>query len=320
MTKQTKDKMGAFLDKYVISIHKLHAIMRNLDKPGKLEKVLEEHNLSQKDLKAILKSTSRKPQEGLTLDIPDKYVKIGYFSDPHIGHNRCREDGFELMSRVFEKEGVQFILCPGDHLEGMSGRPGHIYELDQLGFTAQANKAVELYDALGLPIFGIDGNHDGWYQDKGNAGIIVGEDLENRVKNYTHLGQDEGDLILKAKGKKPVVIKLFHGRDGTAYADSYKIQKLIESFTGGEKPNVVLSGHYHKSLFLARRNVFGFECGTLCGQSRFMRGKKLQAHQGFGIIDLYVGDEGVDRLKHEWIQLYEKNDVKKTTKRIKLQS
>lgn len=121
------------------------------------------------------------------------------------------------------------------------------------------------------------------------------------VKNYTNLGQDEGDIILP----HDTTIKLFHGNDGTAYADSYKIQKLIESFTGGEKPDIVFSGHYHKSLYVARRNIHGFESGTLCGQSKFMRGKKIPAHMGFGIVDVYVGKTGCSRLVHEWVQLYE---------------
>jgi hypothetical protein len=101
-----------------------------------------------------------------------------------------------------------------------------------------------------------------------------------------------------------VVMKLFHGNDGTAYADSYKMQKLIESFEGGKKPAIILSGHYHKQIAIFRRNVFGFECGTLCGQTRFMRGKKIQAHKGFGIIEVWVDRNGVARLRHEFFPYY----------------
>ena len=200
------------------------------------------------------------------------------------------------MRRVFKNEGIEFILHPGDHLEGMSGRPGHIYELSLIGYTDQMNRAVELYNSLETNIYGIDGNHDQWYAKKNDMGIIVGEELEKRVPQYINLGQDEGDLIIRPG----ITTKLFHAADGTAYADSYKLQKLIESFTGGEKPSLVLSGHYHKALYLHRRNVHGWECGTLCGQSRWMRGKKTPAHEGFGIVDLYMKDKIVSRIIHEW--------------------
>ena len=294
------------LNKYGITSQKLHYILRTQDQPDRLEKMLEKHGLTEAELKAVLKSCDLSESRYVKLDIPDKHIKIGYFSDPHIGHEKFREDGFDLMTRTFKKEKPDLIICPGDHLEGMSGRPGHIYELTNIGFNEQIKHAAQLYDALGLPIFGIDGNHDQWYAKKNNTGVVVGDELEARLGNYTHLGQDEGDLEI-APG---MVIKLYHGGDGTAYADSYKIQKLIESFTGGEKPNVVFSGHYHKSLFLARRNVFGFESGTMCGQSRYMRGKKIPAHEGFGLVDLYIpkpGSNEMPRVKHEWVQLVEKN-------------
>lgn len=115
------------------------------------------------------------------------------------------------------------------------------------------------------------------------------------------MGEWEADIKLAPN----VIMKLFHGNDGTAYADSYKLQKLIESFQGGKKPNIVLSGHYHKQVAIFRRNVFGFECGTLCGQTKFMRGKKLPAHMGFGIIELWVNKTGIARLRHEFFPYYD---------------
>lgn len=63
---------------------------------------------------------------------------------------------------------------------------------------------------------------------------------------------------------------------------------------------------YHKQVAIFRRNVFGFECGTLCGQSQFMRGKKLPAHMGFGIIELWVARKGgIERLRHEFFPFYD---------------
>jgi len=121
------------------------------------------------------------------------------------------------------------------------------------------------------------------------------------VKNYHNLGQYEGDIVIGGK----VALKLFHANDGTAYATSYKIEKLIDSFEGGKKPNIVHSGHYHKALYLFKRGVHGFESGTLCGQSEFMRGRKIPAHIGFGIVDVYVDNKGVDRLKHQFIPHYD---------------
>ena len=317
------DRLEKLLQRHDINSRQLGQILRYKDKPDELSKILEKYKLTKRELEVAIQSADTPKYENVALDLGEKHVKLGYFSDPHIGHEKFREDGFDLMRKYFRKEGVDFVITPGDNLEGMSGRPGHVYELTHVGFTDQADYATQLYDSLGKPIFGIDGNHDQWFYKKNNGGVVVGKELENRVKNYTNLGQDEADLqLIGPDGTRPVTIKLFHGSDGTAYADSYKIQKLIESLSGGEKPEMIFSGHYHKSLYLARRNVHGFEAGTLCGQSRFMRGKKIQAHQGFGIVDIYFQDRENDplRIRHEWVPLYDRNDVPKLKKVVKVRT
>ena len=232
-----------------------------------------------------------------------KHIKFGYYSDPHMGEKHFHEDLWRVMLTVFKREGIEHVYCAGDNLEGMSGRPGHIYELAHIGATAQMNYASEMFSLAppSMVFHVIDGNHDLWYKEKSNMGLTAGVELARRNKNVRFLGEWEADVQLH----EHVTMKLFHGNDGTAYADSYKMQKLIESFEGGKKPNIILSGHYHKQIALFRRNVFGFECGTLCGQTRFMRGKKIQAHKGFGIIELWAGIRGVERLRHEFFPYYD---------------
>jgi len=276
--------------------------MGKKEKISKLEKEIIKHNLTEQEVITAIQSAKGKPARRRKLHLSGKHVKYGYFSDAHIGHEAFKPELFEFMAKHFNKEKVEFVVDSGDHLEGMSGRPGHIYELTHIGFDSQINYAAEFFDKIKAHIYGIDGNHDQWYFKKGDAGMIVGKALEHMLSNYTHLGQDEGNLELKPG----INLHLYHGADGTAYADSYKIQKLIESFDGGSKPNIIHSGHYHKSLYLCRRNIHGFESGTLCGQTRFMRGKKLQAHIGYGIVDAWIDKKGVNRIQHLWVPFYNK--------------
>lgn len=293
-----------FMAQQNIDIKEVMDLLRNKN----LDKFLKKYKISEPDLESILKSArAREPRSRkLYLSGPSKHFKYGYFSDPHIGHKQFKYKLWDKMIRYFKREKPDFILTPGDHLEGMSHRVGHVYNLELIGYHEQIGRAVDLYNQLPVQTFGIDGNHDMWYFRPQNMGVVVGEDLERRVKKYTNLGQQEGDL-------EPVpglLIKLFHANDGTAYAVSYKLQKLIESFTGGEKPDIVHSGHYHKALSMVVRNVMGFECGTLCGQTEWMRGRKIAAHMGFGMVDVYYNRKGVDRIIHEWVPYYESFPVK----------
>jgi len=264
------------------------------ERKSKIEDIVDKHKLTESELERVLSSyeNSAPKKSQVFKDYFTQRTKIGIFSDCHIGQEMFDEPFFRHMVKTFKKEKVDKIYQVGDILEGMSGRDGQIYELSEIGYQNQMEKAIKMFNLLkSFQVYGIDGNHDEWYQKKANMGIIVGRELEKNVPHYTHLGQMEADVELRPD----ITMKLYHGRDGTAYAVSYKMQKLMESFTGGEKPNVVLSGHYHKALYMFNRNIHGLECGTMCGQTGWMRGKKIPAHKGFWIADIELGKGGIGK-------------------------
>lgn len=262
---------------------------------------MEKQGLTEKDVLGLLRSSQAKPSQKQRLRTGTNTARMIVISDSHIGHEQFDEPLFMEAVKRANKEKVDFVLHPGDHTEGMSNRPGHVYELDLIGYNEQMNKVCQLYDQFNVPMFGIDGNHDQWFKQKSDIGAVVGEDIDRRVKNYTHLGEWEGRVDLG----QGIEILLFHGNDGTAYATSYKLQKLIESFTGGEKPAAVFSGHYHKAMYAFIRNVHGFESGTLCGQSQFMRGKKIPAHKGFWDVTMKYNKKGIQELTPKFIPAYD---------------
>jgi predicted phosphodiesterase len=206
------------------------------------------------------------------------------------------EPTWDLAMLVLKRDSCEFVLHPGDHLEGMSGRPGHVYELAQIGYEAQADRCIDLYSQIPkeIPIYGIDGNHDNWFKSKHDIGIVVGKQLENRLPNYHHLGEWEGTLPVSH-----VRIMLFHANDGTAYANSYKGQKLVESLDA-VKPALIFSGHYHKSLYQYVRRIHMWESGTICRQTEWMRGKKIQAHVGFWRVEVEHNHGRVLGVESKW--------------------
>ena len=73
---------------------------------------------------------------------------------------------------------------------------------------------------------------------------------------------------------------VMHPGGGSAYATSYRPQKIVESFEGGEKPAVLLLGHYHKLSVNLVRNVWALQIGCTQDQTVFMRKKNIDAHIG----------------------------------------
>jgi predicted phosphodiesterase len=225
--------------------------------------------------------------------------KFAFITDTHIGHQLSHRTWWDATCDLVAREKCDFALHAGDITEGMSGRPGHCYELAQIGMGAQVKEAVERFRQFPVPIKGITGNHDGWcYKAVGaDPGAMIAESLPGK---FEYLGMDEADIEVQG-----VKIKLWHGGDGSSYATSYRTQKFVEGLTGGEKPHILLSGHAHKSVYHMCRNVMVFEGGTLCGQTGWMRGKKLSAHTGFWIIKVWPAPEGgIERLQQQWVPFF----------------
>jgi len=273
---------------------------------NQLEKFLLKHNLSQKELVKIIKAKSlSEPRQFNTrkLNYDGKHVKFTVASDLHLGHNRYRADILDHAIRNSNRQGSEFWMMPGDILEGMSGREGHIYELDHIGATNQLNFAIKELGKIKQPIYAITAtnSHDGWYSSKNNMGFEVGPELERRIKNFNFLGYDEADLDLS----NGIKVRMSHPGDGTAYAISYKAQKYLNALPGGNKPDILLQGHYHKAMYMFYRNVHHFDAGCLCDQTIFMKKKQTPAMTGYWIIDAWANDKGVDKIKSEFVPFWE---------------
>ena len=252
-----------------------------------------------------LRNINPKKYKTKRINYTDKHIRIGWFTDAHMGHKNYRRDVLRDMARYFKKTGVEFIVNAGDTIEGMSGREGHIYELDRIGYSQQLKFFAEEMQVLDKwDVYSIEAqdSHSGWYHNKANMGVDIGEEMQKAAPNYKFLGYDEQDLVLD-NGLK---LRLRHPGGGTAYAISYKIQKYVESISGGNKPHILLEGHFHKYNQLFYRNIQCIDGGALQNQSDFMKKKGTPSHVGFGVMDIYhKKTKGIERFITEWIPYYD---------------
>jgi hypothetical protein len=225
-----------------------------------------------------------------------------------MGHKEYRPDVMEKMAKDAKRSHCDFAVNCGDTIEGMSGREGHIYELEKIGATEQINYFIEQFNKFekGFKVYSIEASqsHGGWYGSRGNMGLDIGKTLEEKSENYKFIGYDEQDLILE-NGLK---IRLKHPGGGTAYAISYHMQKYIESLSGGQKPNLLFQGHYHKSEYVFYRNIHGYDVGCLMNQSIFMKKKNTPAHIGYWIVDVKLNrskSKIVERVTNTFVPFFE---------------
>ena len=87
-------------------------------------------------------------------------------------------------------------------------------------------------------------------------------------------------------------LELRHPWDGTAYALSDKIQKMIEAMESDSKPNILAVGHYHKAEYLFYRNIHALQTGCFQGQTPFTRGKGISVQMGGWLVSVRVDSKG----------------------------
>ncbi len=256
---------------------------------------------SEDELKAIAKGGRLMPgmMKVPIINFDGQRIRVGHITDTHIGSKYFNEKRLFQAFEEFKKEGVEMITHSGDVSEGMSNRAGHIYELDQLGFAEQKKECIRLFGQwTDTDIYAIDGNHDRWFIKSNGAKIV--EDIDMALDNFHFIGHDEGDISLKGIA----TMKLWHGEDGNSYALSYRLQKILESLSGGEKPDVLVAGHVHKYVKIFERNVYAISAGTLQRQTPWMRGKRLAAHVSFIIADYWVNKRGLAKMRETLYPFY----------------
>jgi predicted phosphodiesterase len=256
-------------------------------------KELIDQGIDINQVKAIIKSA-----QGGSISYKKDYnigknnVTFGIISDTHIGNINYNPNFMDAAAAEFKKKNVDFVCHAGDITDGLYiNRPGQVYELNAIGADAQVNMAVKELSKLKKPLIFITGNHEGNTYFK-QVGHDIGPRIETELKvlgmEVTYLGRDRG--IIKLKGG--ATIMLSHPCNGSSYAISYKTQKKLDSLYGGDKPSVLIVGHYHKAEYIFYRNVHALQAGTLEMQSEFMVNMDLAAMTGYWVVNMTTNDKG----------------------------
>ena len=218
---------------------------------------------------------------------PDNTFLFGAAGDLHAASKHCRWDVREELYQTFIEEGAQCSFDTGNWIDGEASF--NRYDIEVHGLDEQCRLLANRHPK-GLKTYAVWGDdHEGWYVQR--EGVDVGRYNESLMQaaghDWVNLGFMEAHVNLQnANSGKIVPMAVVHPGGGSAYALSYSIQKIIESYEGGEKPAVGLYGHYHKIWSGIIRNVFVLQTGCQQDQTPFMRKKRLEAHVGGALVKL----------------------------------
>lgn len=225
----------------------------------------------------------------------DGVIRVAACGDMHLCSKYARLDCLNDYYDEVARRGISTVLNTGNWIDGEAEFNKH--DLIVHGMDAQMRYLAENYPQRdGVETWAITGaDHEGWYARR--EGVDVGRYAARVMadagrEDWRDMGYMECFLPLVHAGTgKSSKLCLMHPGGGSAYALSYAPQKIVEGFDGGDKPAVLLLGHYHKSGYNLIRNVHTAQTGTFQDQTVFMRQKKLAAHLGGCFMELRLDPE-----------------------------
>lgn len=216
-----------------------------------------------------------------------KTLKIAIMGDTQMGSKYTQLTHLNNFYDICKEEGIKDVYHTGDITDGLKMRVGHEYELYAVSADDMIEDVVKRYPKRdGITTHFITGNHDASIYKQ--VGYDVGNAITRQRDDMEYLGRDCAVVYLTPKCK----LELRHPWDGTAYALSYKLQKMIESMESDSKPNILAVGHYHKAEYMFYRNVHALQTGCFQAQTPFTRGKNISVHLGGWIVEIKVTDDG----------------------------
>jgi predicted phosphodiesterase len=234
----------------------------------------------------------------------NRKFRIGLISDTHIGSRFWQKSHLDAAYDMFAQLGITDVFHVGDVTDGFyKDRMSEIY---LYGADEQADEVVEKYPKRpGIITRFITGNHDETHLR--NGGTNIGRAIANRRDDMIYLGHNYAKVWLSegTDEKKGVDIDLIHPGDGTSYALSYQLQKRINNMSGGDKPKILVTGHYHKYFVMFYRNVIAISLPSFQAQSGWMRGKGLQSDMGYVVLELEVNaDNDIVHCSHNFYPFF----------------
>ena len=230
----------------------------------------------------------------------DKIIRFGLIGDTQFNSKYCQITHLHDYYDICEKEGIKTVYHTGDIDEGEEMRMGHKYECYNQGADDHVEEIAKNYPKRdGIVTEFITGNHDHSFIKR--AGLDIGRSIAAKRPDMKYLGMSAAVINLTPN----CTLELRHPTDGTAYAISYKTQKMIDAMQGGDKPNILAIGHYHKAEYLFYRNVHTYQTGCFQAQTNWMKGKQIAAMVGGWIVEIHIDDDGtITRCKGEFIPYY----------------
>lgn len=215
------------------------------------------------------------------------HLHFAIMGDTQIGSKYAQLTHLHEFYDICKHAGVKDVYHTGDITDGLKMRKGHEYELYDISADDMVDDVIKNYPIReGIATHFITGNHDASLFKL--CGYDIGAAIADKREDLKYLGRDCAIVNLTPN----CTMELRHPWDGTAYALSYKPQKMVEAMDTNTRPDILAIGHYHKAEYLYHRGVHILQTGCFQSQTPFTRGKGIAVSMGGWIVHLVVDKDG----------------------------
>lgn len=214
-------------------------------------------------------------------------IRFGVVSDTHLGSNYEALDELYYFYNYAINQGVDTFFHAGDISDGhYTMRQTSIKDVHKVGFTDQLNYIVDNYPRFdGVTTYFITGNHDVTHMRNGFADI--GDAISRMRDDLVYLGHNFAKYDLTPN----LDMSLIHPTDGVSKSLSLKLQNMIDA-NKARRADIMLVGHYHKSVNIKYRDIYGYLLPSFQHQTGFMQDNNLVSDVAGMIFTIKVDDEG----------------------------
>ena len=278
--------------------HEVLGLVELLKKKGYLYEVVDDK---------VVKIKPTKSNDVYSVSNSMEHLKLLLISDTHLCSRYDRVDILRYLYQEAEDNKVNYVLHSGDVTEGRSNREEQVYSLKEVSYTGQRDYAIDKYPKSDIPTYMIAGNHDLWWVKR--AGCDIVKDICDKRDDLTYLGSDCEDLQI---GK--LRIRLYHGKGGSSYAKSYKLQKYLDSVPLEERPHILQTGHIHQAFYYKQDKTHCFQTSCLQDLTPFERSMGFGNDKSCWWVDIYMDDKGNPVKVEQELETFGNKILKRTKK------
>jgi len=244
------------------------------------------------------------PEVKALTGLSGKIKRIGVVADTHVANVHHRADVLADAYAVFAKRRIMHVMHAGNIIDGYADRINR-GEVTHPWLSKQAELLADTYPQnSGRKTYFITGEcHEGWYgKVVGDVGRFIQYECENHGRNdLVYAGHMERDVVLQSSNGRAVV-RVLHPGGGSAYAMSYRPQKIIECVPM-DSEILTPSGWATQSEVAVGDAVMGYDMETgKCAWTQL-----LAINRGRGEIATYENDNFSVRCtrNHRWVMTRE---------------